>query len=127
MSFTDNSSSHPKKTSFENAINKLKEVVPGVQASVRSIDGKLWTGSVGFSDINNGVEMKNCSKFLVGSVSKIFTSILIMQLQEKDLLTEFLKAEQKRKEGNPKSTRIHSHWWMAGAGALAVSPTVLPC
>ena len=55
LSFSDNSNAHPKKLRFENAMNKLEQVVPGVQASVRSIDGNVWKGSQGLADINNGI------------------------------------------------------------------------
>tara|TARA_B110000902_G_scaffold239064_1_gene287453 strand:+ start:1903 stop:3063 length:1161 start_codon:yes stop_codon:yes gene_type:complete len=87
LSFIDNSDAHPKRLRFENAIKKLKQVIPGVQASVRSIDGNIWTGSQGLVDINNGITTEKCSRYLVGSVSKIFTSTLILLLQEEGLLS----------------------------------------
>ncbi len=87
LSFIDNSSLHPKKISFENAMKELKEIAVGVQVSVRSIDGNVWTGSQGYVDINNGVITKKSSSYLIGSVSKIFTSVLIMNLQDEGLLS----------------------------------------
>lgn len=87
LSFTDNSSSHPKKERFENAMEKLEEIVPGVQVSVRSIDGNVWIGNQGYVDINNGVLTEKSSRYLIGSVSKIFTSVLIMNLVEEGLLS----------------------------------------
>jgi len=87
LSFSDNSISHPKKAQFENALNDLKQYVPGVQVAVRSKDGNIWIGNQGTIDIPNRVEMKSCSHFLVGSISKMFTSVLIMKLQEQGLLS----------------------------------------
>lgn len=87
LSFSDNSTVHPKRVRFENAMNKLAQVVPGVQASVRSVDGNIWTGSQGLIDIENEIATEKCSRYLVGSVSKIFISTLILQLQEEGILS----------------------------------------
>ncbi len=87
LSFVDNSSMHPKKIQFENAIEKLEPLFPGLQVSVRSKDGNVWTGSQGFIDINNQINTTSCSRYLVGSVSKMFTSVLILKLQEENLLS----------------------------------------
>lgn len=87
LSFNDNSTSHPKRIRFENSMKTLEQIVPGIQVSVRSLDGNIWTGSQGFADINNGITTKTCSRYLVGSVSKMFTSVLIMNLQEEGLLS----------------------------------------
>ena len=87
LSFVDNSSTHPKKIQFENTIEKLEPLVLGVQVSVRSKDGNVWTGGQGFIDVNNQISTTSCSQYLVGSVSKMFTSVLIMQLQEEELLS----------------------------------------
>ena len=87
LSFSDNSSLHPKRMSFENTMKNFEQTFPGIQVSVRSLDGKIWTGSQGFADINNNAIMKNCSKFLIGSVSKTFTAVVILKLQEEGLLS----------------------------------------
>ena len=87
LAFTDNSSSHPKQAQFETAMKKIEQLVPGVQVAVTSKDGNTWLGSQGMADIPNQAPFEKCTKTMVGSVSKIYTAVLIMQLQEDSILS----------------------------------------
>lgn len=87
LAFADNSSYQPKQTQFETAMKKIEQLVPGVQVAVRSKDGNIWLGSQGMADIPNQIPFEKCTKTMVGSVSKIYTAVLIMQLQEDSILS----------------------------------------
>lgn len=45
-----------------------------------------YVNAFGFSDIENGVEMKKDAQFRVASMSKMFTAVSVLQLQEKGKL-----------------------------------------
>ncbi|MEN0051409.1 MAG: serine hydrolase domain-containing protein [Bacteroidota bacterium] len=83
----DNFHSHPKSERFESAMRKVLEITPGVQIAVRSEDGNLWLGSQGFADIANQAPFENCTQTMVGSVSKIYTAVATLQLQDDGILS----------------------------------------
>lgn len=85
--FADNSELHPKKESFEKAMMKVNSIVPGVQIAIRSKDGNVWLGSQGYADIANQANLEKCTKTMIGSVSKIYTSVLIMQLHNDNIIS----------------------------------------
>lgn len=87
LAFTENSAVHPKSNQFEAAMEKVEAYVPGVQIAVRSKDGKVWLGAQGLADIPNKVPFEKCTKTMIGSVTKIYTATLIMQLQENNILS----------------------------------------
>ncbi len=87
LAFPENGLVHPKNDQFEEAMKKVQKLVPGVQVAIRSKDGNLWLGSQGLADIPNNIPFENCTKTMVGSVSKIYTAVLIMQLQEDSVLS----------------------------------------
>lgn len=87
LSFSDESQSHPNNIEFQNAINKLPEHTVGTQVTVITNDQKMWSGAAGLADIPNNIAMKKCHKLMVGSISKLFTTTLIYQLQDEGLLS----------------------------------------
>ncbi|MEM8527193.1 MAG: serine hydrolase domain-containing protein [Bacteroidota bacterium] len=87
LSFPDESDVHPLKTEFEGFLNRIAEHSPGTQIAIRTKDGKLWTGAAGYADLASRVPLENCNKLMVGSISKVFTGVLIMQLQEEGILS----------------------------------------
>jgi len=99
LSFVDESTTHPNNTELQNALDEIATLTPGVQVSVRTADGKRWNGSAGMADIPNNIPLQPCHKLMVGSVSKIYTGVLIMQLHDEgilsvdDLLKDWLEAD----------------------------------
>jgi len=87
LAFAEDSDNHPKAARFESAMEKVKSIVPGVQIAVRSKDGNVWLGAQGLADIPNQAPFEKCTKTMVGSLSKIYTAVTIMQLQEDNILS----------------------------------------
>lgn len=87
LSFPDESTIHPNRESFQVLLDQATRDVPGVMVALRTPDGNTWNGTSGMADIPNNVPLQNCHKMMIGSISKVFTSTLIFQLQEEDLLS----------------------------------------
>jgi len=73
-------------TALQTAVDKLTEHIVGAQVAVIK-DDKLWIGKTGMADIPNAVALENCHKTMVGSISKLYTTALIYQLQDEGLLS----------------------------------------
>jgi len=86
LSIIDNSDTHPNAQRLQAELDKLTEIIPGIQAAIMTEDDVIWSGASGMADIPNGIEMQACTKSMVGSISKVFTAVLIMQLEEEALL-----------------------------------------
>ena len=86
LSILDDTETHPNAVSLQDALDELTKTLPGVQATIMTKDDLLWSGASGMADIPNNVAMKSCTKTMMGSISKIFTAVLIMQLEEESLL-----------------------------------------
>lgn len=86
LSYPDNSAAHPLKAEFEQALADLAAIMPDAQVAITSQDGLRWTGAIGMADIPNGVALNPCHQLMVGSISKTFTAVLIMQLQDEGIL-----------------------------------------
>jgi CubicO group peptidase (beta-lactamase class C family) len=61
--------------------------VPGAGISLVRADGVEWEGGIGLADRDRGARVTPDTHFRVGSVSKTFIAIAIMQLYYDDLLT----------------------------------------
>jgi D-alanyl-D-alanine carboxypeptidase len=70
---------------LDECVNRLK--LPGIQAFVRTPDGQTWSGSSGTSDLRRKVPMQRDSVLRVGSVTKTFTSVLVLKLVEEGKLS----------------------------------------
>jgi D-alanyl-D-alanine carboxypeptidase len=66
-------------------LNKLK--IPGMQAYIRTADGKTWSGASGTTDQGRKHEMLTEYIFRVGSVTKSFTAVIILKLVEQGNLS----------------------------------------
>jgi len=99
MTETDLSESHPDHLAFQAALEKTGRVAPNLQVALKTPDAHTWTGAYGMADIPNNVPLNPCHKTMIGSISKIFTAVLIMQLQDEgkldvdDLLKDRLDAD----------------------------------
>lgn len=69
---------------LQEAIAKKK--IPGAQVCIVDQDSLLWEGNFGFSDFSDSSLVSSNTMFRIGSTSKSFTGIAIMQLLEKGLL-----------------------------------------
>ena len=55
--------------------------------SVFKNNKEIYSRSTGYSDVENNIKSNSKTKYRIGSISKIFTSVLIMQLIEEGKLT----------------------------------------
>ncbi len=81
------SNTNPRANEFQTFIEtKVSQGIPGMTMLIKTSDG-IWTGAAGKVDIASNIDMKPCNIMRVGSITKIFTATLIMQLQEEGKLT----------------------------------------
>ena len=66
---------------------RLGQDVPGVSATVVTPDEVLFAGGSGVTDLHLGQSVSADSVFYAGSLSKIMTAVLVLQLVEQDGLT----------------------------------------
>ena len=65
---------------------RAKYGIPGISASILFADGSAWHGSAGLADVVAKRKVTDQTAFPVASVSKTFTSALILRLAEDRLL-----------------------------------------
>jgi D-alanyl-D-alanine carboxypeptidase len=65
---------------------RAKYGIPGISASILFADGTAWHGTAGFADVVAKRKVTDETAFPVASVSKTFTSALILRLAEDHLL-----------------------------------------
>jgi D-alanyl-D-alanine carboxypeptidase len=56
--------------------------VPGAVLSVRLPDGTTWSGASGLADRDTGAAMQPDTRVRIGSLSKMFTAVVVLQLVE---------------------------------------------
>ncbi len=61
------------------------EHIPGLAACVVRDGQIIWTGTYGYSNIEQNIEAADSTVFLIASISKIITGIALMQLWEEGL------------------------------------------
>jgi len=77
---------HPDSIRFQDyLLEKIDEGIPGISMLIANKKG-VWSGASGLADISNNIHMQSCSVNRVGSITKTFTAISIMQLAEDGLL-----------------------------------------
>ena len=60
--------------------------IPGLAIALTDADRTLWVGTYGHADISARTPVRNDTLFQIGSISKSFASMVILQMQEKGLL-----------------------------------------
>jgi len=60
--------------------------VPGLSAAVATGDGLVWTGVAGSADLATGAPVSPDMLFGIGSITKTFVAVVILQLVEEGLL-----------------------------------------
>ena len=86
LSRPDNGSDHPLSADFSRFLDGAVPLTTGVQLAITDAQGNTWSGSRGFADIGNGIAVENCHRFMIASISKTVTAVMIMQLLEQDRL-----------------------------------------
>jgi len=61
-------------------------LLPGVQATVIFADGSTWTGTLGLADVDAGRPVEAATPFAAASVTKTFTSALILRYVDRGLI-----------------------------------------
>lgn len=67
--------------------------LPGVVVTIKTPENGKWTGSSGFSSIEDSVNLTSCDVMYAASIQKSFISIVILQLIEEGKLTFNTKIE----------------------------------
>lgn len=60
--------------------------IPGISAAVATSDGVIWTGTAGAADLGAGMPVGPDMLFGVGSITKTFVAVVILQLVEEGRL-----------------------------------------
>lgn len=66
--------------------NMTSQNVVGVSAAIIINDSVIWKNGYGFADLENKIPMTANTVVNIGSITKTFTALALMQLQEKGLL-----------------------------------------
>ena len=68
--------------------NVLEEhEVPGVALAIANEDGPEWVGALGKANIENNIEADGDTLFRIGSTSKMFVALSVLQLVEEGRLS----------------------------------------
>jgi len=60
--------------------------IPGLSAAVVNGDGLVWTGVAGLADLETGTPVSADMMFGIGSITKTFVAVVVLQLVEEGLL-----------------------------------------
>lgn len=92
--------------------NAHKEGLPAIVALVKDANGSEWRGKSGVSNIENGIPIDVNQSFRLASISKIFTSLVILQLVDEnklslsDTISKYLDVDTQSKIINANSITI---------------------
>ena len=64
----------------------LSEGMPGISAAIATSDGMVWTGTAGKANIQTGGPIAENMLFGIGSITKTFVNVVILQLAEEGRL-----------------------------------------
>ncbi len=67
-------------------LEELAGIAPGVSAAVATTNGVIWSGTAGWSDIENRQAVTPEQLFGIGSITKTFTSVILQQLADEGQL-----------------------------------------
>ncbi|MEO1147250.1 MAG: serine hydrolase [Cyanobacteria bacterium J06638_22] len=72
------------QATFQAELNRVlsESGFPSISISVSSPDGTIWTSAQGVSDLENETPLTTDDRFVVGSVTKVFTATAVLQLVE---------------------------------------------
>ncbi len=80
---------HPKQTQYQAALHtyKVQTSSPGSILLVSRENERLWIGSDGFSNLEYNTVMRKNHQFRAASITKMFTSVVIMQFVQEGKLS----------------------------------------
>lgn len=70
----------------EALVNGITLGIPGISVAIGKGDSVVWKGTDGYSDLIGKIDVKANDKFGIGSITKTFVSIVILQLVEEGKL-----------------------------------------
>lgn len=81
--------SHPKNQMYETSLRNYRDATnsPGSVLLIHRPAEELWIGAVGKSNLAHNTSMNTNSQFRTGSVTKMFTAVVIMKLIEQGKFT----------------------------------------
>jgi D-alanyl-D-alanine carboxypeptidase len=78
---------HPQAGVYQNILdNNQKNGLVGAVLLVKDKHG-LWTGAAGNADIASGIDMQPCNRFLIASISKVFTAAAVFRYVDQGILS----------------------------------------
>jgi D-alanyl-D-alanine carboxypeptidase len=81
VSYTDDSSTHPRRQLFQAYLDSaVAEGLPGAVLLIRTPQEGTWVGVSGYADITSRVPWQPATLSRVGSITKTFAAIVILQL-----------------------------------------------
>jgi D-alanyl-D-alanine carboxypeptidase len=63
------------------------QMFPGLTIAIGKDDKILWQGTAGYADAKNNIRIDEDTAFGIGSITKVFVAVLILQLTEEGYLT----------------------------------------
>lgn len=71
----------------DDAVGHRGAVFPGALLHVTAPELGVWSGAAGVADVDTGEAMRPDSKFGIGSITKTFVSVVVLQLVEEGVLS----------------------------------------
>ncbi|MBE9141328.1 serine hydrolase [Nodosilinea sp. LEGE 07088] len=77
------------QASFQATLDQIltESGFPGISVSVISPDGTIWTSAQGVADLEVQTPLRPDDRFVIGSVTKLFTATTVLQLAEEGKLS----------------------------------------
>ena len=86
FNFSDSSVIHPSAAIYQEILDKhRKQSLVGAVLLVKDQDG-LWIGSSGKADIASGVDMRPCNRFLIASITKVYTAAALFRYVDQGMI-----------------------------------------
>lgn len=111
-SFQDSSATHPKAHIYQEILDRNRRLgIIGASLLIKDEAG-VWLGSSGKADIASQVDVNSCNRFMIASITKVFTAAAVYRYIDKGLLAmndnvaDFLSAEDVEKIENVATARI---------------------
>jgi len=83
FNFIDTSYKHPSNSAYQALLtDMIAKGVVGVSMSVYHPQSGIWLGSQGKADLKNQINMQPCQMSRMGSIVKMYTATVILQLAE---------------------------------------------
>lgn len=77
---------HPNSAKYQKIIDKFMDAgAVGISITIKTPEG-IWTSAAGKADLANNINMSPCHTLRIGSISKTFTSTMILKLHEEKKL-----------------------------------------